>query len=330
MKRFTSIADVPRPADLLNEALAFKEDPHRFELLGRRHTLVMLFFNPSLRTRLSTEKAAVNLGMSVITMNAQAGWQLEFEDGVVMDADKAEHIREAAAVISQYADIIGVRTFPSLTDRERDYSDFVLQKIIEYATVPVVSLESAIRHPLQSLADWLTIEEHKKVDRPKVVLSWAPHPRALPQAVANSFLEWMKTAGVELVVTHPPGYELAPYFRAGITIEYDQKKAMEGADFVYAKNWSSYESYGQVLTQDKDWMITTDKMALTRGGKFMHCLPVRRNVVVESAVLDGPSSLVIEQANNRTYAAQAVLKELLERRIEGGQGYNYAKSNLFE
>lgn len=330
MRQFTSIADVPRPGDLLNEALAFKADPHQFEILGKRRTLVMLFFNPSLRTRLSTEKAALSLGMSVITMDAQAGWQLEFEDRVIMNGGKAEHIREAAAVISQYADIIGVRTFPGLTDRERDYSDFVLHKLIEHATVPVLSLESAIRHPLQSLTDWMTIQEHKQVERPKVVLSWAPHPRALPQAVANSFVEWMKHAGVELIVTHPPGYELAPEFRAGITIEYDQNKAMEGADFVYAKNWSAFEPYGQILAQDKEWMITADKMARTNNGKFMHCLPVRRNVVVEDAVLDSPASLVIEQANNRTFAAQAVLKALLESSIEGEEGYDYAKENLFE
>lgn len=313
MKKFTSVHDVADPQALVKEAIALKANPFAHDALGKHKTLVMLFFNPSLRTRLSTEKAALNLGMSVISMNATEGWQLEFQDHVIMNSDKAEHIREAAGVISQYADVIGVRTFPTLTDRERDYADFVLHRFTELASVPVISLESAIRHPLQSLADCLTITEHKTKKRPKVVLTWAPHPRALPQAVANSFIEWMQVMDVDLTVTHPPGYELSHQFAEGVKLEYDQRKAFEGADFIYCKNWSSYAPYGQILHQDPDWMVTMDKMNLTDNGKFMHCLPVRRNVKVEDAVLDSPNSLVLQQANNRTYAAQAVLKRVIEK-----------------
>lgn len=311
MKQFTAVSDVKNLRELVNSAKALKADPLKYKELGKDKTLVLLFFNPSLRTRLSTQKAGMNLGLSVITMNAGQGWQLEFEDGAVMNADKAEHIREAAAVISQYADIIGIRTFPSLTDRDKDYQDFILHNFIRYAGVPVVSLESAIRHPLQSLADVLTIEERKTTERPRVVLSWAPHPRALPQAVSNSFAEWMLAMDYELVITHPEGYELNPTFTEGAAITYDQREAFQGADFIYTKNWSAYESYGQVLNVDPSWMITADKMALTNQGYFMHCLPVRRNVVVADAVIDSPRSLVIEQANNRTFAAQAVLREML-------------------
>jgi len=329
MKKFTSVNDVPDLPGLLQQAFEFKADPFGHEKLGKRATLVLLFFNPSLRTRLSTEKAAFDLGMRVITLTPGQGWNLEFEDGVIMNADRPEHIREAAAVISQYADIIGVRTFPTLTNRQADYADSILQKLIEHASVPVLSLESAIRHPLQSLTDLMTIQEFRTTERPKVVLSWAPHPRPLPQAVANSFIEWMKEAKVNLVITHPEGYELAPSFSLNVKVEYDQRTAFEGAHFVYAKNWSNYQQYGQVLNQDPDWMITADKMALTDNGKFMHCLPVRRNVVVEDAVLDGPHSIVIEQANNRTFAAQAVLKTLLET-LRSERGYHYAKRNLFE
>lgn len=311
MNQFTSIHDVPNPQKLLATAFRCKAEPHSFTGLGQKKTLVLLFFNPSLRTRLSTEKAGLNLGMQVMTLNAGEGWKLEFEDEVIMNSDKAEHIREAAAVISQYADVIGIRTFPSLTDRERDYQDFVLNRFIAFATVPVVSLESAIRHPLQSLADWMTIEEHKPVARPRVVLSWAPHPRALPQAVANSFVEWMQAADVNLVVTHPEGYELAPAFARDVAVEYDQDRAFAGADFIYAKNWSSYQQYGQILHQDPAWMVTPGKMALTNDARFMHCLPVRRNVVVADAVLDSPASLALTQAANRAHAAQAVLLHLL-------------------
>lgn len=311
MKNFTSVHDVPDPQALVKEAIALKMNPFAHDALGKHKTLVMLFFNPSLRTRLSTEKAGLNLGMSVISMNATEGWQIEFQDNVVMNSDKAEHIREAAGVISQYADVIGVRTFPTLSDRERDYADFVMNRFAELASVPVISLESAIRHPLQSLADAVTIEEFKTKARPKVVLTWAPHPRALPQAVANSFIEWMQMLDVDLTVTHPLGYELNPDFIKDTPVEYNQRKAFEGADFIYCKNWSAYHEYGQILNQDPDWMVTMEKMNLTDNGKFMHCLPVRRNVKVEDAVLDSPISLVLQQANNRTWAAQAVLKRMI-------------------
>jgi N-succinyl-L-ornithine transcarbamylase len=312
MKNFTSVNDVDDIAALVQSGLELKSNPLAHHQLGQGKTLVMLFFNPSLRTRLSTEKAALNLGMSVMSMNAAQGWKLEFEDGAVMNMDRAEHIKEAAAVISQYADIIGIRTFPSLTDKEKDYQDFILKKFIQHARVPVISLESAILHPLQSLADWITIEENKPKDRPKVVLSWAPHPRALPQAVSNSFLEWMHRADVDLSIVHPKGYELDERFVKDIPVFYDQRKAFAGADFVYTKNWSPLSPYGKVVNEDQDWMISGEKMALTNNGKFMHCLPVRRNVVVGDEVLDSPNSLVIEQANNRTYAAQTVIKKILE------------------
>jgi len=312
MKNFTSVKDVKKIKKLVKEGLALKKNPLAYKKLGKDKTLVLLFFNPSLRTRLSTQKAAMNLGMNVIVMNANQGWKFEFEDGVIMNTDKAEHIKEAAKVISQYADIIGIRTFPTLTDKERDYQDFILNKFIEHATVPMVSLESAILHPLQSLADMITIEEQKKTKKPKIVLTWAPHPKALPQAVANSFAEWTLATGYDLTITHPKGYELSKKFTKGAMIEYDQKKAFEGADFVYAKNWSSFKNYGQIEVEDSSWMVNSAKMNLTNNGKFMHCLPVRRNVVVAGNVLDSKASLVIEQANNRTYAAQAVLKQLLK------------------
>jgi len=313
MKHFTAAKDVANVQALVEEGLRLKVAPFAHQYIGKDKTLILLFFNPSLRTRLSTQKAGYNLGMHVISMNAAQGWKLEFEDGVVMSADRSEHIREAAGVISQYADVIGIRSFPTLEDREKDYQDFVLRQFIQHATVPVISLESGTRHPLQSLTDLMTIEEHKQTERPKVVLSWAPHPRALPQAVPNSFVEWMKVGNVDLVVTHPEGAELAPEFMDGVTLEYDQDKALEGADFVYTKNWSSYQDYGKVITRQEDWMITKAKLAQTNNAKFMHCLPVRRNVVVADEVLDSPASIVLEQANNRTFAAQAVLKTILEQ-----------------
>lgn len=313
MKNFTSAKDATDLAGLVQLAREIKADPFKYRDAGKDKTMVLLFFNPSLRTRLSTEKAALNLGMQVISMNADQGWTLEFEEGAIMNAGSAEHVKEAAAVVSQYADIIGIRTFPGLKDREKDYSEQVIEAFKRYASVPIISLESATRHPLQSLADVITIEEFKKKDRPKVVLSWAPHVRALPQAVPNSFVEWMKIANVDLVVTNPEGYELADEFMEGVQLEYDQQKAFEGADFVYAKNWSSYREYGQILNQDPAWTITQDKLVnWANDARFMHCLPVRRNVVVEDAVLDGPNSIVISQANNRTWAAQAVVKQVLE------------------
>lgn len=313
MKHFTRLSDVKKPKKLLKSALKLKKDPLAQSKLGRNKTILLLFFNPSLRTRISSEKAAINLGMSCIVYDATQGWKIEFEQGAVMNTDRAEHIREAAGVISQYADIIGIRTFPSLTDREKDYADAVLYQFQEYASVPIVSLESATRHPLQSLADWMTIEEfRKKKKKPKVVLSWAPHPKALPQAVSNSFLEWMKVADVDLMVTNPEGYDLCPEFTAGIPTEHDQHKAFEGADFIYTKNWSSYEQYGQRPEVDQNWTITPDKMKLTNKAYFMHCLPVRRNVVVADQVINSKRSLVLHQANNRAYAAQAVMQEILK------------------
>ncbi|RMG79721.1 MAG: N-acetylornithine carbamoyltransferase [Bacteroidetes bacterium] len=312
MKNFTSVNDVPDLRALIRETLELKHNPLKINSLGKNKTLGLFFFNPSLRTRLSTQKAAQNLGMNAIVMNAGQGWELEFESGVEMRADKPEHIKEAAAVMSRYFDIIGVRSFPSFQDRDRDYSDFVLSKFLEYATVPVLSLESAIRHPLQSLTDLATIEAHKKKTRPKIVLTWAPHPKVLPQAVANSFAEWIGAAGYDLTITHPEGFELAPEFAGNAKIEYDQNKAFENADFVYAKNWSAFNDYGKTTFRHDGWMVTPEKMARTNDAFFMHCLPVRRNVVVADAVLDSPRSLIIEQAGNRTFAAQAVLARLLK------------------
>jgi len=313
MKHFTSLADVPDLHALVAAAAAFKANPHRKSSLGQRRCLGLIFFNPSLRTRLSTQRAGLNLGMDVIVMNiGSEGWKLEFEDGTVMDGGTVEHVKDAAAVMGRYCDILGIRTFASLSDKEADYSEQVLEAFKTYAGVPVVSLESATRHPLQSLADVLTIMDQKTVERPKVVLSWAPHPRALPQAVANSFVEWMKAVECELVVTHPPGYELAAEFLSGLEVEYDQDKALADADFVYVKNWSSYREYGQILSQDKSWTLTGEKMALTRDAYFMHCLPVRRNTIVSDEVIDSNASLVLEQAENRLYSAQAVLEALIE------------------
>ncbi|MFT4739560.1 MAG: N-succinyl-L-ornithine transcarbamylase [Marivirga sp.] len=313
MKHFTSINDITNLPAWLEEAKAIKNNPYAYKAFGQNKTLGLLFFNPSLRTRLSMQKAAQNLGMHVMVMNLQSdGWSIELEDGTIMNQGSQEHIKEAAAVISQYCDIIGIRTFPSLKNREEDYQEKVLQKFIAYATVPIVSLESATLHPLQSFADALTIEEHKNKQKPKVVLSWAPHPKALPQAVANSFVQWMKHASVDLVITNPIGFDLAPEFTSGVTIEHDQEEALKDADFVYAKNWSSYDNYGQIGARKEDWIIDNEKMKLTRNAKFMHCLPVRRNVVVSDAVIDAENSLVIAQANNRTYAAQTVLLNLLK------------------
>jgi N-succinyl-L-ornithine transcarbamylase len=281
MKNFLSIKDVTDLNGLVNQALDFKTAPFSKSHLGKGKTLGLIFMNPSLRTRLSTQKAAYQLGMEVIVMNMnQDSWQLEFNDGTVMDGGTAEHVKEAAAVISQYCDIIGIRTFASLKDRENDYKETVINKFVKHAHVPVISLESATLHPLQSLADIITMtEHHHSSDKPKIVLSWAPHPKALPQAVANSFLQWASSWNCELVLTHPPGYELAEEFTDGVTVLHQQDQALKDADFVYVKNWSSYQSYGQVLNKDAAWMITEEKMALTNHGKFMHCLPLRRNVM---------------------------------------------------
>ena len=313
MKKYTSISDISSLSTIIDEAIHLKNNPFAFQSLGKNKTIVMLFFNPSLRTRLSTQKAAMNLGMQVMIMNiSKDGWQLEFEDGSVMNNTTSEHVKEAAQVISQYCDVLAIRTFAGLMNRNEDYDEKVMHDFVKYATVPIVSLESAIGHPLQALTDVITIKEHQKESKPKVVLSWAPHPKALPQAVANSFVNVMKLSEVDFVITHPEGYELNPEITDGVAIEYNQKKAFENADFIYAKNWSSFTNYGKVLTADDSWMITEKKMQITNNAKFMHCLPVRRNMVVEDAVIDSENSLVIEQSNNRTFAAQVVLKKILQ------------------
>jgi N-succinyl-L-ornithine transcarbamylase len=313
MKKYTSVNDIIHLPELIDETLLLKKDPLAFNELGKNKTIVMLFFNPSLRTRLSTQKAAMNLGMQVMVMNiSNDGWVLEFEDGSVMKNSAAEHIKEAAQVVSQYCDILAIRAFASLNNKKEDYEEKVIEGFVKYATVPIVSLESATEHPLQALADALTITEHQNKSKPKVVLSWAPHPKALPQAVANSFVKIMKLKGVDLVVTHPYGYELKEEITKNVTIEYNQDKAFDNADFIYTKNWSAYTDYGKVLTKDENWMITKNKMQITNKAKFMHCLPVRRNVVVTDEVIDSENSLVIEQANNRTFAAQIILKKILE------------------
>jgi N-succinyl-L-ornithine transcarbamylase len=307
MKQFLSAADVPNINALIERAKAHKANPFANNDLGQQKMVINLFFNSSLRTRMSTEKAARQLGYDVITYDASGGWGIEFEDGTVMNGNTAEHVREAAGVLSQYCDILCVRSFPSLTDREADYEDRVMKAFVEYATVPVVSMESATRHPLQSLTDCLTISEHRRTARPKVVLTWAPHPRRLPQCVSNSFAEWMLAWNeVDLVIANPKGFDLAPAFAPKNIVSHNQAEAFEGADFIYAKNWSAYDDYG--ATADlPNWIVDEQKMALTNDAFFMHCLPVRRNVVVSDGVIDGPKSLVLQQANNRTWAAQAVL-----------------------
>lgn len=309
MKHYFSVNDIATLDDWLVKGRALRKNPRAFEHLGKGKTLCLLFFNNSLRTRLSTQKAAMLLGMEVMVMNfGSEGWNLEFTDGTRMDRGTAEHIKEAAAVVGQYADIIGVRAFAGLKDREADYAEQVLNGFMTHAGVPVLNMESAAGHPLQALADALTIEQFRKKDRPKVVLSWAPHPRALPQAVANSFVQMMQKMNVDFTITHPKGYDLAPEIVGETPIEYDQDKALAKADFVYVKNWSSFNEYGAVLNQDSSWMMTANKL---KDASFMHCLPVRRNVIVEDAVLDSANSLVIPQAANRTVSAQLALAEIL-------------------
>jgi N-succinyl-L-ornithine transcarbamylase len=311
MKHFISLHDVDNVQELVQEGIRQKANRFADQSLGKNKTIGLLFFNQSLRTRLSTQKAAENLGMNVLMMNVgQDSWQLEMEDGIIMNGDKAEHVKEAAAVIGSYCEIIAVRAFAELKDREADYREIVMEKFRQYAGVPIVNLESATRHPCQSLADLITIEETKKVARPKVVLTWLPHFKSLPQAVANSFAEWVNKTDYEFVITHPEGYDLAPEMVGNAQVIYDQNEALKGADFVYGKNWSSYTNYGQVLSQDPSWMITKEKMHLTNNGLFMHCLPVRRNLKVSDEVLDN-QSVVIQQAANREWSAQAVLKSIL-------------------
>ncbi|MBQ3204301.1 MAG: N-acetylornithine carbamoyltransferase [Alistipes sp.] len=315
MKKFTCVADIGDLTLAVKEALEVKADRFAYTELGRNKTLLMIFFNSSLRTRLSTQKAAMNLGMNVMVLDVNQGaWKLETERGVVMDGDKAEHLLEAIPVMGSYCDIIGVRSFARFESKTEDYEERIIEQFIRYSGRPVFSMEAATRHPLQSFADLITIEEHKRVARPKVVLTWAPHPKALPQAVPNSFAEWMNAADYDFVITHPEGYELDEKFVAGATVEYDQRKAFEGADFIYAKNWAAYQgdNYGKILSTDRSWTVDAEKMALTNNAYFMHCLPVRRNMIVTDEVIESPQSLVIEEAANREISAQVVLKRLLE------------------
>lgn len=315
MNKFTCVADIWPLDKALADAAEIKRDRFAFSHLGRNKTLLMIFFNSSLRTRLSTQKAAMNLGMNVMVLDVNQGaWKLETERGVVMDGDKAEHLLEAIPVMGSYCDIIGVRSFASLKDKKEDYEERVISQFIKYSGRPVFSMEAATRHPLQSFADLITIEEFKTKERPKVVMTWAPHPRALPQAVPNSFAEWMNVTDYDFVITHPRGYELDPAFVGKAVVEYDQRKALEGADFVYAKNWSAYAdpNYGKVLSTDRSWTVDAEKMALTDNAFFMHCLPVRRNMIVTDDVIESERSIVIPEAANREISAQTVLRRLLE------------------
>ena len=318
MHTFLHASDIGPLDAALAEAAAIKADRYRFEHLGHHRTALLIFFNNSLRTRLSTQKAARNLGLDVVVLDVNQGaWKLETERGVVMDGDKSEHLLEAIPVMASYCDLIGVRTFAGLTDRDAAYAENILSQFIRYSGKPVFSMESATAHPLQAFADLITINEHKEKQRPKVVLTWAPHPRALPQAVPNSFAEWMRAADVDLVVTHPEGYELDPLFVGDARVEHDQMKAFEGADFVYAKNWSCPgvtrpAAYGQILSIDRTWTVGEAHMAVTNNAHFMHCLPVRRNMLVTDEVIESPRSLVIPEAANREISATVVLKRMLE------------------
>lgn len=313
MKDYININDLGNLQIAVQEAIEIKKNPLQNKALGEGKTICMLFFNNSLRTRLSTQKAAQNLGMNVIVMNfGSEGWELEYEEGAIMDGSKSEHVKEAAKVIAQYCDIVAIRAFASLTDKQKDQAEIVINSFKKYAGIPVVNMESATGHPLQALADAITMEEFKTTHKPKVVLSWAPHPKALPHAVANSFVEMMQLQEANFVITHPEGYELDPEITKNSTIEQNQEKAFENADFVYVKNWSSFKDYGRVMNSDSTWTITAEKMKLTNNAKFMHCLPVRRNVIVADAVIDSENSIVIQQANNRTFSVQLVLKKILE------------------
>lgn len=317
MKEFLYASHLGNLNTALLEAAEIKRDRYAYEHLGHHKTVMLVFFNNSLRTRLSTQKAARNLGLDVVVLDVNQGaWKLETERGVVMNGDKSEHLLEAIPVMASFCDLIGVRTFAGLTDRAADYEERILNQFIKYSGKPVFSMESATAHPLQGFADLITIEEHRTEKRPKVVLTWAPHPKALPQAVPNSFAEWMRAGDVDLVVTHPEGYELDPQFVGDAKVEYDQMKAFEGADFVYAKNWSCPgvtrpEDYGKILCQDPSWTVSARQMAVTNDAHFMHCLPVRRNVVVTDDVIESPRSLVIPEAANREISATVVLKHML-------------------
>jgi N-succinyl-L-ornithine transcarbamylase len=313
MKNYLTLEDIPNLQQAVNQVIALKKEPYSNEHLGRQKTLGMLFFNPSLRTRLSTQKAAQHLGLKTMVMNfSNEAWALEFEDGTKMSGLRSEHIKEAAAVVSQYCDMVAIRAFASLSDKNKDEEEQVLNNFARYASIPVINMESATAHPLQALADAVTINEQGLTKRPKIVLTWAPHPKALPHAVVNSFSRMVQQLDADFVIAQPEGYELNPEITKNTPLIYDQEEALKDADFVYAKNWCSYSDYGNILRTDEQWMLTAKKMKLTNNAKFMHCLPIRRNVVVSDDVLDHSNSLVIEQANNRTYAAQWVLKQLLE------------------
>lgn len=314
MRNFITVKDIGDLKSAVAEALEIKADRYKYCELGKNRTLMMVFFNSSLRTRLSTQKAALNLGMNVIVLDINQGaWKLETERGVIMDGDKPEHILEAIPVMGSYCDVIGVRSFARFENKEDDYNEVIINQFIKHSGRPVFSMEAATRHPLQSFADLITIEEHKKTERPKVVLTWAPHPKALPQAVPNSFAEWMNETDYDFVITHPKGYELDTAFTGKARIEYDQMKAFEGADFVYAKNWSAYtgDNYGKVLCTDRSWTVSERQMAVTNNAHFMHCLPVRRNMIVTDEVIESPRSLVIPEAANREISATVVLKRIL-------------------
>ena len=318
MKVFQHVSDIGDLKLALEEALSIKQDRYQYQGLGKNKTAMLIFFNNSLRTRLSTQKAAMNLGMNVIVLDVNQGaWKLETERGVIMDGDKSEHLLEAIPVMGCYCDLIGVRSFARFENRQDDYEEKILNQFIKYSGKPVFFMESATVHPLQAFADLITIEEYKRSARPKVVLSWAPHPKALPQAVPNSFAEWMNAADVDFVVTHPEGYELDPKFVGDAKVEYDQMKAFEGADFIYAKNWSCPgvtrpEDYGKVLSKDMSWTVDSRHMAVTNNAFFMHCLPVRRNMIVTDDVIESATSIVIPEAANREISAQVVLKRMLE------------------
>ena len=318
MRTFFNVEDLDSLDKALDEAREIKQDRFGYQSLGKNKTLLMIFFNNSLRTRLSTQKAAMNLGMNVIVLDVNAGaWKLETERGVIMDGDKSEHLLEAIPVMGCYCDLIGIRSFAGLTDREYDYAETIVQQFVKYSGRPVFAMETATVHPLQAFADLITIEEHKTKARPKVVLTWAPHCRALPQAVPNSFAQWMNAADVDFVITQPEGYELDPKFVGNAKVTYNQMEALEGADFVYAKNWSCPgvtrpQDYGKILSKDMSWTIDSRHMAVTDNGKFMHCLPVRRGLIVTDDVIESPNSLVIPEAANREISAEVVIKRMLE------------------
>ncbi|MDD4821115.1 MAG: N-acetylornithine carbamoyltransferase [Bacteroidales bacterium] len=315
MRHFTNVKDLGNLQDALKMAFEIKKDRFKDIELGRNKTAMLVFFNSSLRTRLSTQKAAMNLGMNVMVLDVNQGaWKLETERGVIMDGDKSEHLLEAVPVMGSYCDIIGVRSFAHFENKDEDYNEMILNQFIKYSGRPVFSMEAATRHPLQSFADLITIEEYKTKERPKVVLTWAPHPRALPQAVPNSFAEWMNETDYDFVIANPEGYNLAPEFVGKAKVTHNQDEAFEGADFIYAKNWAAYEdpNYGKIISKDMNWTVSARQMALTNNARFMHCLPVRRNMIVTDEVIESPQSIVIPEAANREISAQTVLKMILE------------------